>query len=180
MIKKEYLLILLLAFLAGLLGGGLSIQFFFTKFALAQADGPKASKVNIIDAQMFRVKDLNGNVRATFGYTPPLDKDLIAKNPLYPIFGLDREGLGLILADEKSRPLAALSLTDDGSPQLLLSGKPGEKVVSNDYIQLTTSEPTIFKFVKKGTHRIVLGVDNEWAPHVFFLDKDEKPVWKAP
>jgi hypothetical protein len=107
--KKQHMVMLVLAaLLAGLGGGIVSSQFLNVQPALAETS-PRISA--IVTAKAFQLVDDNGNVRALLGLR-------------------SMEGAGLWLYDTDGKALAALEVVEDGSGSVTLGNKEGKIIWS--------------------------------------------------
>ena len=153
--KKQSLLTVVLAVVAGFIGGGVS-SWVLTGRAVSAQPTPEQAKV--IRAERFEVADKDGKVRAKFG--------------------LGEIGeLSLRLDDEGGKPCALLMLVQ-GTPFLLLSGEEPALVLSGQdgksRAQLSASdgEPDLRLF-KDGKIRVMLEL-LQGEPDLWLADKNGK------
>jgi hypothetical protein len=106
MSKKQYSLMLVLALVAGLVGGVVSSQFFIGKSAFAEK---KAKPQKVIEAQEFRLVDKEGKTRAMLGPT----------QTSYASAGEPR----LVFLDKKDVPKMVLRVDHQGDPHLVLADR---------------------------------------------------------
>src|SRR2546426_7622173 len=117
--KKQYLLTVVLAVVAGFVGGVGSSWFLMGAPVFAQKT-PESAKV--IQAEKFEVVDKDGKVRAWFG----IEDDREPRLMLYAEDSKNRSTLapfGLVISDQNDAIRAALVCKGDGEPSLSLSDK---------------------------------------------------------
>lgn len=191
MSKKQYILLLLLPLLAGLVGGTLASQLLAGNPAFAEKS---AESKKIVMAEEFRLVDKKGEVLSTWGmYAGGPGIVLFSKGGEYravfsltspeegPILTLADKGghyrtvMGLgakrqpyiALRDENGRERLALTLSDEGEPALLFYDKDENKRVVLGSIDLT-------KMKRSGT------IEKQSVYSLLLLSEDGKVVWKTP
>jgi hypothetical protein len=106
--RKEIIVWVLVAFLAGLAGGTLSSKLFSVQPVLATTS-PGVS--NVVAAKTFQLMDEDGNVRALLGHR-------------------SMEGVGLWLYDRSGKALAALEVVEGGTGSLTIGNTQGKIIWS--------------------------------------------------
>ena len=155
MTVKDYLTMLAVAAIAGLIGGAASVYLYVDHSAFAE-DSSKRPRV--IDAEGFQVVDKEGKPLAHLG--------------------LGASGkTTVMLGYEEGKARAVLSVLPDGSAALAIIGPDGKSAsLSWDAGGLMG----LMFFDKKSTRRMALATDSEGAPSLEFYDKNGKVAWKAP
>ena len=101
--RKESVVVLAAALVAGLIGGALS-----ERWAAGTAGAKEPSRpAKVVQAEAFELVDKGGKVRAKLSMK-------------------ENGWVGLTLSDVKGRPRALLSVTPDGNPTLLLNDQDGK------------------------------------------------------
>ena len=101
--RKESVVVLAAALVAGLIGGALS-----ERWAAGTAGAKEPSRqARVVKAAAFELVDTDGKVRAKLGMK-------------------ENGWVGLTLTDEKGRPRALLNVAPDGNPTLLLNDQDGK------------------------------------------------------
>ncbi len=176
--RKQFSAVVVLALVAGLVGGVVSSWFLVGLPAFAQ----KAPQVaEVIRAERFEVVDKDGKTRAALS--------MLEGKP------------GLVLRDRNGRAGAELGLTDHGWPRLFLTdknrkvrvgltlGNTGEPhLVLRDRNGKTRTElslrdtgASVLELAdKNGKLRAALSLRDTGAPRLLLNDKNGKPIWKAP
>ena len=170
--KKQYSMMLVLALIAGLMGGVVSSWFLVGKSAFAEK---KAEPQKVIEAREFRLVDENRKIRAILGPTATGVSFVFMDE-----FGNFRSGItpsGMMVLDEKGKPRIMLVLNDDDTVRLELYGESDKHSAT-----LMLSE--------NGFPGLKLTDDNEKSSallgvsprgDVFMaLEKKGKVIWQAP
>ena len=190
--KRQYLLIVVLTIVSGLVGGAVSNRLFVAKTVVAQ--GVPTDK-EIVLAKGFILADDKGNVRATWGVTAEDEAEisffdrngeLRASLDEVSIGFLDknrkpRVGLneaGICFFDKNGKVRALMTANSEGSSKLILSDKHGA-------IRATLgTDPTLGTGLvlcdKNRKARIATGVDDSDAVLFELRNKDGKVIWSAP
>ena len=191
MSKRQYILLLILPLLAGLVGGTLAGQILGGSPAFADKT---AESKKVVTAEEFLLVDKKGEVLSTWGmYAGGPGIVLFSKGGEYravfsltspeegPILTLADKaghyrtvmGLGtekqpyIALRDEEGRERLALTLNDEGEPALLFYDKDKNKRVVLGTVDLT-------KMKRTGT------IEKQSAYSLVLLDEKGKVVWKKP
>ena len=120
MTKKQYSLMLVLALVAGLVGGVVSSRFLVVQPVFAENEIKPAK---IIAAEKFLLMDENGKIRAILG---PTQTDKGVTLAFFDESGLFRGGIypdGMMVLDDKGKPRIMLVLNDDDTVRLELYGE---------------------------------------------------------
>lgn len=181
--KKQYVLTLLVAVIAGLVGGVVSSQLFVGVPAFAQKT-PQQAKV--IQAEKFELVDRGGKIRGALGVTPE-DKvvlilfDKSEKGGI--LLSVVNGSPSLIVYDKERKARAILSFGSDEEPQLALYDRKGALGA--------LMAPSSLGIYSDGNARAVLGSTELEATRtgegikrpvssLVLFDKDEKVLWQAP
>ena len=151
--RRQYIIIVLAAFLGGIIGGTISNQFtVMPTFAEKSSWNRRRS----IGAEKFVVTDKQGDIRAVLG--------LVEDEPALMMFGKNDSLPRLMIFDNKSCR-AELYLRADGSPSLNLYDEKGTMRTALGTVRI--------KVPKTGE------IQNLYASLVFF-DGDSNVLWSAP
>lgn len=172
MTKKQCSLMLVLALVAGLVGGVVSGQFLVGQNAFAEKE-PKPTK--IISAERFFLMDEDGRPRATLGTTA--------------------EGVSLVFMDESGNvrssitPGGLMVLDSKGKPRIMLVLKDDDTVRLELYDE-TEKRSAILMLTENGFPGLKLTDDNEKSSALLglgpqgdaFLELEQKGkvVWRTP
>ena len=162
--KRQYMLTVALAVVAGLVGGVVSSWLFMGAPVVTQKT-PQVAEV--VGAERFEVVDKDGKLRAALW--------------------LDNGEPNLVLADKTGKIRAKLSLAD-GKPALWLADKNGKPRAG---LSLLNEEPTLVLADKTGKTRAVLGyteieaiptggTEKRPVSSLVLSDKEGKVIWSAP
>jgi hypothetical protein len=180
MSKNQYVLMLVVALIAGLVGGVVSSQFLVGQAALASKE--KAWPAKKVEANTIQLLDKNGSERLILSGAPsPLLRFRNSAGGDVMLFGLGYTTgrPRLLLLDEQLLTRISFLLQENGQPSLEFYGlndQPGVvlKLDAGGNPILTLSD-------KKGKARAKLSLDGEEGkPNLTLLDKDGKIIWKAP
>ena len=158
MSKKQYSLIVVLAFVGGLMGGVLSSRLLMGQPARAEN---KATSLQIIDAEEFRVVDKNGRKRAQLMLTDLGSPALILRdeNELIRLhLQLVPKGFPVLwFRDENGLLKASLSLRPEGDVHFILGAK--ESIVKENAVEIFVgkSGANVSLYDGNGNLRTVLG-----------------------
>jgi len=158
---------LILALVAGLVGGVVSSQFLMGQNAFAKK---KAKPPEVIKAQRILIVDENGVERASFGLADPTTKPI----------GLPKS-LHLSMKDENEVIRLQASVALDGMPQFQLIDKN-----KNPRIMLAENKNDVFALMVAGVmlpkncgNSSVIAAGRDWTS-MNILDGDCNRIWKAP
>ncbi len=164
--RKDYYVALMLAMVAGFAGGCMSSRLAAPEPVVAQ-EAPKRAR--FVDAEMFRIFDQNGKLRAAFGTAPDgsvglamISKDGVLRAKL----GVEVNGdAALDLKDEKAQSHATVFVTTAGNPRVVLLDKNrvGGALLGEGSVPLGD-----------------LIVEERPAGSLILLNKDGRVIWRAP
>lgn len=173
--RRQYLLLVVLTVVAGLVGGAVSNRVFVAKIALAQEDTQEDKAVDrpfdlskylegltpldkdkkqhekVIIAQEFRLVDKDGKTLGRFGLS-------------------EVGGPRLVLSDENGLPRAMLSLSS-GNPVLSLHGKDTDVSIAAGVL---SEAPWMVLVDRDGTPRACLRLQPDGSPSLHLCDKGGK------
>src|SRR5712692_3127384 len=188
MSKKQYGLVLVVAMVAGLVGGVVS-SWFLGGTPVFALKAPQPAK--ILQAERFQVVDRNGNIRAELGMmldgtVSLLLADRTGKSSIH-LFVLPNGDSSLALHDQAEKVRAILALAD-GEPGLSLFDKD-DKIRTT--LSLNNGDPALELFDKNRIPRAVLGstdldvtrtgsTEKRAVSSLVLSDKDRKVLWAAP
>ena len=161
MSRKESGLMLVLALIAGLVGGAISGRFIVGDPVNAQ-ETPKRAKIieaELVQATGFQVIDKNGTPRAHLGTRP------------------DGSKTSLMIGYEKGQPIAMISTLPDGSVSVGIAGPDGRNSMLSWDVGGRMGL-TLFDKNQKIRSEISLGLDG--SPTMIFRDNNGKIFYKAP
>ena len=148
--RKEHILMLLLAMIAGVIGGAVSSWIFMDQTAFAQ----KTSQISkVIKAEAFHLIDKDGSLRAALS--------LGAHVPHEP---------GLVFFDKNATHRIKLTLIPDGSPLLSLHDRTGGTRIL--LIMGVDDQPFLDLFAKDSGAHTALGVLSDGSSRLIMYDKD--------
>lgn len=156
MTKKDYWPMLVVAVVAGFMGGALSGHFFAGDLVNAKNVPPQPK---VIEATGFQVVDMNGKPRAHLGTLP------------------DGSKTSLSIGYEEGEPRAVLSTLPDGSIALALVGPDG-KSTSLSWDAGGRMGLMLLDKNRNMRGQVFLGPDG--SPLFIFQDKNGKVLFKAP
>ncbi len=173
--RKQYLLLVALTVLAGLIGGAVSNWVFMARSAVAEGV-PTAEEVVL--AKRFILADEKGNIRSIWGVTPGddevalmfLDKD----GKVRVNMGTRSGSAGLIVGDKNEKSRAIMSVNPNGDPMLTLSGKNGVEKI--DLFQSTIFPGMGLIFTDKNEKQRVSIRVNSSGTSILSLDKSGKQL----
>lgn len=147
--SRRDVLMVLVALVAGLVGGAASSWFLMGSLVFAQK-APQSEKV--LQAERFEVIDQAEKVRAKFGMLPD-------GTPL------------LMLLDQTEKSRVELSMETDGSPHLALYDRGGNNFIA--LAVLPDSSAHLQLFDQAGKLRITLGTAPDGSPDLELLDQSK-------
>jgi hypothetical protein len=162
MTYKQYSLMLVLAVIAGFLGGILAAKV----FTIQPAYGEKAAEIpKVIAAEQFRVVDTSGRVRARLKET---GVDVLYEDGTQgAVLALDEGVPSVALLDRNGTKRAALNLGIDSSPLLSLRDSHGKGGAS-------LRQTGLALFDMNGMSRASLGLDAGSTPEFLFRDSESQ------
>lgn len=168
--KKQYGLNIIIALIAGMIGGVITSQFSTGEAAFAEKT-PKSEEINAIsadrfNAKLFAVEDDEGKTRALLGYIGEFRTflDLFDKTGSAGISIL--MGEPTITLTKKNRLGIKLVVDDDGDPSLQLHDKNGNLRLALGSIELKQKQTGAI--IKRSPSSLVL------------FDEDGKVFWSTP
>lgn len=164
--RRDYYVALVLAMLAGFIGGCMSGRLVSPEPVVAQ-EAPRRAR--FVDAEMFRIFDQNGTLRAAFGTAPD-------------------GSVGLVMVSKDGVPRAKLGVEVNGDAFLDLKD---EKAQSHAMVFVTTAgNPRVALLDKNGVGGALLGegsiplgnliVEERPAGSLILMNKDGRVAWRAP
>jgi hypothetical protein len=150
--QKEYGLTLVLAAMAGLVGGGLSGRFLVGDPVIAE-ETPR--HVKVFEAEQFRLVDKEGNIKGA-------------------LMTLPDGSTGFALMDKGSLASAGFALNTDGSVEMGITGKDGKSGIKLKAHTSTASDLTFYDANGKNRATLALGTDGKSA--LWMFDKDFKQL----
>lgn len=174
MTKKQYSLMLVLALVAGLVGGVVSSQFLVGQPAFAEKRHEK-----VIMSQMFALVDENGQFRGEFGLTPTgVSLSLIEGKEVRASLALRPDGtIGLGFRDNDGEFRFILSVTAEATLFDILAGEKGGIQMAYDK---NTGVQSLAFIDKSGRGRAVFALKPDGAPKIAFQDEKGNVIWQAP
>ncbi len=177
--KRQSSLMLVLALIAGLVGGLVSSQFLVGQTAFAWKD--KAWPQKIVVANRIELVDKNGDERLILDAT---SREPVLRFREVPgvdrmVLGLNYDGQPTFLVMGKYAERILLQLKENGEPYLEFyrtNGKPGLTLRLDE-----DGNPKLTLVNKAGKPRARFLIDGEdGEPNLALLDMDGKVIWKAP
>lgn len=157
--RKTFWLFVGLAFISGLVGGGLSDWVF---------PWGNEQHARFITAEKIRLVGEDGSPGIFL-----LDRDGETRITL----SLSQNGSpGMFLSDRKGKSRVGLSL-QNGNPFLRFSDQMGESRVS---LSLHDGSSLLTFLDKSGDPRFIVGLSQDGSPSLIFHDKDSRVIWSAP
>ena len=157
--KKQYSLLVVLALVAGLVGGVVSSQFLMGQPAFAEKAGSK----KVIKARRFQVMDDSGIERASFGLT--------TGNYPYPVLSIkDENGVIRLLASVLPREIMIQLIDWNKNPRMIL-GVNKDNIAS---LMIGGGIPP-----KTCGNAGVIAAGKNWTS-MNILDGDCNKIWQAP
>ncbi len=187
--RKQYVLIVALSVVAGLVGGVVSSWFFVGTPVFAQKT-PQVAEV--IRAKRFEVVDKKGQPRAALSVTEAGEPSLRLRDKKGQIRATlylpDTGGPSFSLGDKNGQLRAGLFLTDNGEPFLRLGDKNGQPRAA---LFSDTEGPSLQLQDKNGRIRAVLGhieleklrtgtIIKKPASSLILFRENGKIIWETP
>lgn len=180
--RKELRIVVIVALVAGLIGGVVSSTLFQPGLVTAQEGSPqyKLIEAEEVVAERFLVKSKGGGLLGMLAALPDGSAVSLAlyegsaKQPRSLVLVVGNDGISLKMATGlDSRNQIRLSMTEDGLPLIVLGGNRGKELVA-----LTTGAngaPYLEFRDMQGRMRAKVG-----SPGLITFNKDEKPIGTAP
>ena len=154
--RRQYLLLITLTVVAGLIGGAVSNWLFVARTAEAQ-ETKKHEKVVI--AEQFRLVDKEGNLRGAIGLS-------------------GKEAPKLWFYDEGGTPRIGMVLSDKGVPTLEFSDGVGKPRIGMNLSD--KGVPTLGLYDEVGTPRLGMVLSDKGGPGLVLCDEGGTVMWSAP
>ena len=158
--KKQNSLMLVLAVIAGLVGGVMSSRFWGDGFVFAQKTPQR------IEAEAFLLVDRNGEYRAMLGFSSD-------GRPGFCLF--DRDGRSRFRIETLRNGISVLSFMDEDENVHAMLNKSGLFFTGDEEVRVMLNESALVLSDKDGNIRATL-TESE----LVFRDEDATTIWHAP